>query len=64
MGRPINTELQKKILACYPHVYTSSIYRLVGCKVTQPYEILRRLELPIIRRTYKIEKMPNKWDLI
>ena len=61
MANPHNKITQQKVLACYPHVYTSSIYKLIGCKKPQPYEILERLGLPIVGRVPKKSMMPSKW---
>ena len=54
--------LNQKVLACYPHVYTSSIARMIGCDKSYPYEVLRTVGLKPIRKETTISKMTRKND--
>ena len=54
--------LNQKVLACYPHVYTSSIARMIGCDKSYPYEVLKCVGLKPITKVTTISKMTRKSD--
>ena len=54
--------LKEKVLACYPHVYTSSIARMIGCDKSYPYEVLKFTGLKPITKVTTISKRTRKSD--
>ena len=54
--------LNQKVLACYPHVYTSSIARMIGCDKSYPYEVLRTVGLKPIAKETTISNLTRKSD--
>jgi len=54
--------LNQKVLACYPHVYTSSIARMIGCDKSYPYEVLKCVGLRPITKVTTISKRTRKSD--
>lgn len=56
--------LNQRVLACYPHVYTSSIARMIGCDKSYPYEVLKSVGLKPIRKETTISKMTRKKDFL
>jgi len=51
--------LRQKILACYPHVYTKCIHKLLGVRKQYIYQAIRLEGLPILRHIPYKDKMPS-----
>lgn len=51
----LNTK--EKILACYPHIYTNCIHKMIEASNVHVYVTLKNCGLPIINN-----KEPGYWD--
>lgn len=66
MGNRHYNPIKDKILACYPHVYTKCIHKMLGCDKGYVYGVIYRAGLPTLRKSFYSEKLPvySKWDNI